>query len=246
MPTYGIIGYPLSHSFSKKYFDEKFAVEKIANAEFESYPIRFISEFPSIIEEHTSLKGLSVTIPYKEQVLQYVSDQSPEVKEIGAANCIRIRDNQLAAFNTDIIGFERSFIKNLKPGQRKALILGTGGASKAVQYVLRKLGMGYLLVSRKKNDLPGHVTYKDLSEKILADHQVIINASPVGMFPNEDACPGINYNLITPQHYLYDLVYNPQKTLFLKKGEEKGATVENGLEMLIIQAEENWRIWNEG
>lgn len=245
MPSYGTIGFPLTHSFSKQYFNEKIARERIPDSFYESYPLQSISELPALLKQHPSLKGLSVTIPYKEQVLKYVTALSNEVKEIGAANCIRIRGNELKAFNTDIIGFEKSFEKKIRPGQNKALVLGTGGASKAVQYVLKKLEIDFLVVSRKENQLPNNITYHQLSKNILEDYRIVINATPVGMSPADDTCPGIPYTFLTADHYLYDLVYKPEKTLFLQKGEEQGATIENGFEMLIIQAEENWRIWNE-
>lgn len=245
MPAYGIIGYPLTHSFSKQYFNEKIEREKITDSYYESYPLRSIAEFPELLKQHPLLKGLSVTIPYKELVLKYVTSLSNEVKEIGAANCIRISGNELIAFNTDIIGFEKSFIKKLRPAQKKALVLGTGGASKAVQYVLKKLGIDFMIVSRKENNLPNYITYEQVSKTILTDFNIIINATPVGMAPDVEACPELPYSFLTTEHYLYDLIYKPEKTLFLKKGEELGATIENGFEMLIIQAEENWRIWNE-
>lgn len=245
MPAYGTIGFPLTHSFSKQYFNEKIAREGIPDSFYESYPLRSITELPELLKQHPSLKGLSVTLPYKEQVLKYVTALSNEVKEIGAANCIRIRRDELTAFNTDIIGFERSFVKKLKPGQNKALVLGTGGASKAVQYVLKKLGIDFMIVSRKEDQLPNSISYQQLSKNILEEFRIIINATPVGMAPAEDTCPEIPYAFLTADHYLYDLVYNPAKTLFLQKGEGLGATIENGFEMLIIQAEENWRIWNE-
>ncbi|MFM6924008.1 MAG: shikimate dehydrogenase family protein [Ferruginibacter sp.] len=243
MKTYGIIGYPLTHSFSQQYFTEKIAGEGIADAVFQVFPLTTIDEFPTLLADQPALKGLAVTIPYKEKVLQYISDVSEEVKQIGAANCIRIKGDELTAFNTDIIGFEKSFIKNLKPQHTKALVLGTGGASKAVQYVLKKLGIGFLLVSR--NTAENSIRYADIAETIIQDHHIIINCTPLGMSPAEDTCPDIPYHLLTGDHYLYDLVYAPAKTLFLQKGEEHGATIENGFEMLIIQAEENWRIWNE-
>jgi len=245
MPSYGTIGFPLTHSFSKQYFNEKIAREGIPDSFYESYPLQSITELPGLLKQHPSLKGLSVTIPYKEQVLKYVTVLSGEVKEIGAANCIRIRGDELKAFNTDIIGFEKSFVKKLRPGQNKALVLGTGGASKAVQYVLKKLGIDFKIVSRKEIDQPGFITYQRLSKNILEEYRIVINATPVGMSPANNTCPEIPYDLLTADHYLYDLVYNPAKTLFLQKGEEQGATIENGFEMLIIQAEENWRIWNE-
>ena len=243
MKTYGIIGYPLTHSFSQQYFTEKIAKEGIANAFFHNFPLTNIEEFPALLSDHLSLKGLAVTIPYKEKVLKYVSNLSAEVTEIGAANCIRINGDELMAFNTDIIGFEKSFVRHLKPQHTKALILGTGGASKAVQYVLKKLGIEFLIVSR--NAAENSIPYADITEAIIQDHNIIINSTPMGMSPAENTCPDISYNLLTADHYLYDLVYAPAKTLFLQKGEKQGATIENGFEMLIIQAEINWEIWNE-
>ena len=243
MKTYGIIGFPLTHSFSQQYFTEKIAREGISDAGFQIFPLTTIEEFPTLLADQQSLKGLAVTVPYKKKVLQYISNLSEEVKQVGAANCIRIREGDLTAFNTDIIGFERSFIKNLRPQHKKALVLGTGGASKAVQYVLKKLGIEFLVVSR--SPVENLIRYADITETIIQDHSIIINSTPLGMSPSENTCPDIPYHLLTADHYLYDLVYVPAKTLFLQKGEDRGATIENGFEMLIIQAEENWRIWNE-
>ena len=244
MKKYGTIGFPLTYSFSKKYFSEKIERERIADAAYYSFPLKNIDEFPDFLKSNPELKGLAVTIPYKEKVLKYVTCLSEEVKQIGAANCIRIKDGELTAFNTDIIGFEKSFVKNLEPVHKKALVLGTGGASKAVQYVLKKLGMEFLIVSRNEQAAENCIRYIELTEAILKKYAIIINATPVGMMPAEDTFPDIPYHLLTADNYLYDLVYNPAKTLFLQKGEEKGAVIENGFEMLIIQAEENWRIWN--
>lgn len=245
MKTYGIIGFPLTHSFSQQYFTEKIESEKVAGAVFHAFPLTSIEEIPSLLVDHPSLQGLAVTIPYKEKVLHYVTHLSEEVIQIGAANCIRIKDNELTAFNTDIIGFEKSFIKNLKPKHTKALVLGIGGASKAVQYVLKKLAINFLLVSRNENAAANCIQYNELTEAVINKYNIIINTTPLGMSPAEDTCPDIPYHLLTADHYLYDLVYAPAKTLFLQKGEEQGAAIENGFEMLIIQAEENWRIWNE-
>jgi shikimate dehydrogenase len=244
MKTYGIIGFPLTHSFSQQYFTEKIAKEGIEDAVFNVFPLTTIEEFPKLLSNHQSLKGLAVTIPYKEKILKYISNLSDEVKQIGATNCIRIKGDELMAFNTDIIGFEKSFVKHLKPQHAKALVLGTGGASKAVQYVLKKLGIEFLVVSR--NAAENTIQYADITEAVIKNHNIIINSTPLGMSPAENICPDIPYHLLTADHYLYDLVYTPAKTLFLQKGEEHGATIENGFEMLIIQAEENWRIWNEG
>jgi shikimate dehydrogenase len=245
MKTYGIIGFPLTHSFSQQYFTEKIGREGIAGSVFHSFPLASIDEFPGLLSANPSLKGLAVTIPYKEQVLKYVTRQSAEVEQIGATNCIKINGDELTAYNTDITGFEKSFVKKLKPHHTKALVLGTGGASKAVQYVLNRLGVEFLVVSRNKSETEKFIQYSRISAETINEFSIIINTTPLGMSPAEDDCPDIPYSFLTPNHYLFDLVYKPLKTLFLQKGEEQGATVENGFEMLIIQAEENWRIWNE-
>jgi shikimate dehydrogenase len=244
MRQFGLIGYPLGHSFSKKYFTEKFRKEGLTDCFFESYPLASIDKFPALLESNPSLAGLSVTIPYKEQVLRYVTGLSYEVKEIGATNSIKIRGEKLIAYNTDIVGFEQSFVPRLKSHHKKALVLGTGGAAKAVQYVLRKLDIEFLLVSRSETLTAGVINYKQLDAGIIAEHTIIINCSPAGMSPNEDTYPDIPYDFLTSSHYLYDLVYKPAKTLFLQKGEKRGAAIKNGHDMLIIQAEESWRIWN--
>lgn len=244
MKLYGLIGYPLGHSFSKQYFAEKFAREGISDCFYDAFPISAIDQFPSLIKDHPNLKGLNVTIPYKEQVLQFVTHLTPEVKAIGAANCIKIEGEQLTAFNTDVVGFERSFCKLLKPHHTKALVLGTGGSSKAVQYVLQKLGIQFLLVTRSENTGAGFINYDMIDEQTMQSYPVIVNCSPSGMSPNDHTCPNLPYQFISPQHFLYDLVYKPAKTLFLQKGEERGAQIQNGYEMLILQAEASWEIWN--
>ena len=245
MNLYGLIGYPLGHSFSKQYFTEKFLKEGLRNCTFENFAISSITEFSEILQQNTTLKGMAVTIPYKQEVLNFVTESSDEVTFIGAANCIKIIGNKLIAYNTDIIGFEKSFVPLLKPNHKKALILGTGGASKAVQYVLNKLDITYLLVSRAENPREGYCSYTMLNEQLMHEYQIIINCSPVGTSPHENNCPDIPYELINSGHYLYDLVYKPAKTLFLQKGEDQLAQIKNGYEMLIIQAEANWAIWNE-
>ena len=245
MKMYGLIGFPLAHSFSKKYFTEKFEKEGITDTVFYNFPLTSIIEFPQLLKTNSTLKGLNVTIPYKEQVLKYVTILSEEVIQIGAANCIKIRDNELKTYNTDVIGFEKSFVKKLSAENSKALILGSGGSSKAVQYVLKKLGIDFLIVSRIMDNKEGLIEYKHISKEILNDFTVIINCTPLGMLPDESSFPDIPYSLLTSKHYLFDLVYNPGKTQFLKKGEVQGATIENGYEMLILQAEESWKIWNE-
>ena len=244
MNLYGLIGYPLGHSFSKQYFTEKFDRECLKDCYFEAFPISSIDQFPALIQHHAELKGLSVTIPYKEQVLDFVTELSDEVKFIGATNSIKIIGKKLIAFNTDIIGFEQSFSKVLQQPHKKALVLGTGGAAKAVQYVLRKLEIDFLVVTRNENLKAGYINYNMIDEQIMKEYLIIINCSPVGMSPNENACPDIPYRFITTNHYLYDLVYKPEKTLFLQQGEQKGATIQNGYEMLLIQAEASWKIWN--
>jgi len=244
MNVYGLIGYPLGHSFSKQYFTEKFAKEGISDAVFEAFPIPSIEELPALIKANPNLKGLAVTIPYKEQVLKYVDELTDEVKSIGATNSICIRNNKLIAYNTDIAGFRQSFEELLQPYHKKALILGTGGASKAAQYVLRQLDINYLIASRKISAATEFINYKNIDEEMMAEYNIIINCTPVGMWPNENTCPEIPYELITSNHYLYDLVYKPVETLFLQKGKNKGAIIKNGYDMLLIQAEESWRIWN--
>lgn len=245
MKLYGLIGYPLGHSFSKQYFTEKFEKEGINDCQFETFPIASIQEFPQLLVSNPLLKGLSVTIPYKEKVLQFVHELSPEVKEIGATNSIKISQGKLTAFNTDIAGFEQSFTKLLQSFHSRALVLGTGGASKAVQFVLRKLNIPYLVVSRTATNIPASITYADLDEAIMKDYTIIINCSPVGMYPNQQEAPAIPYQLLTGTHYLYDLVYKPADTQFLQRGKQMGASVQNGYEMLLLQAEESWRIWND-
>lgn len=244
MNLYGLIGYPLGHSFSKQYFNQKFEKEGLTDCFFEAYPISSIDQFPALLKENPELKGMAVTIPYKELVLQYIDEFSEEVKYIGATNSIKIKDGKLTAYNTDIIGFEQTFTKHLQPNHTKALILGSGGASKAVQYVLMKMGIEFLIVSRSDEGKPGFINYKQVGEQLSSGYNIIINCSPVGMYPNERNCPEIPYELIHAGYYLYDLVYKPAKTLFLQKGEERGAVIENGHEMLLIQAEASWKIWN--
>ena len=245
MTTYGTIGFPLTHSFSRQYFTEKIEREGITDAVYYSFPLATIEEFPGFLSNNPSLKGLSVTIPYKEQVLKYVTHLSDEVKQIGAANCIKIRGDELTAYNTDIIGFEKSFGKNLKPNHKKVLLLGTGGASKAVQYVLKKLGIDFLVVSRNQTAAENFIQYNQITEGIIKEYNIIINATPLGMSPAEHTCPDLPYSFLTNENYLFDLVYKPAKTLFLQKGEKQGAVIVNGFEMLLIQAEENWLRWNE-
>jgi shikimate dehydrogenase len=243
MRLYGLIGYPLSHSFSKKYFEEKFEKEGIKDCRFENFPIQSIDQLPALLKEHPSLKGLAVTIPHKQTVIPFLHHTQGIPAGLHACNCIRIKDGQLFGFNTDYIGFERSFSPLLQPHHTKALVLGNGGATAAVIFVLKKLGISYKIISRSIHH-DSDYTYSQLTEEIINAHTIIINTTPLGMYPNTETSPDIPYAFITSQHFLYDLVYNPATTLFLKKGVEKGATVKNGADMLALQAEENWRIWN--
>jgi len=243
MRRYGLIGYPLTHSFSKEYFAEKFQREGITDAAYDLYPLQQISELPHLIESTPGLAGLNVTIPYKQSVFEYINSRENLPTGLDACNCISISNGKAYAFNTDVIGFEKSFAIALQSHHKRALILGNGGATAAVAFVLKKLNMPFHVVSRMIHD-GSTLTYDDLNETIIRSHNVIINTTPLGMYPSVESCPPIPYQHITSQHYLFDLVYNPAKTLFLQKGEERGATIRNGLEMLIIQAEESWRIWN--
>ncbi|MFT3981866.1 MAG: shikimate dehydrogenase [Ferruginibacter sp.] len=244
MNLYGLIGYPLGHSFSKKYFSEKFEREGLGDCSFELFPIEQIDQFSQLLANHPALNGMAVTIPYKETVMPYLQQLSAEAKSIGAVNCIEFLPDGLKGHNTDVLGFEQSFAPLLSPWHNKALVLGTGGASKAVQFVLKKLGIPFLLVSRNAEGAD-RIAYDQLDAAVMKEYTIIINSSPVGMYPHVNDKPSIPYSLISSQHYLYDLVYRPEETAFLKEGKEKGATIKNGYDMLVLQAEENWKIWNE-
>lgn len=244
MKQYGLIGLPLEHSFSKKYFTKKFAKEN-TNVQYELYELENILQFKELIKNE-NLCGLNVTIPYKELIIPYLDEVDEVAAKIGAVNVIKfIRENEtlkLKGFNSDAVGFENSIKPFLKSPHKKALILGTGGASKAIEFILGKLGIEVKFVSRSvcKNKL----IYSDLDGNILSEYLLVVNATPLGTFPNIDTCPDIPYQFLTERHLLFDVVYNPAETLFMKKGKAQGATVLNGEEMLIGQAEEAWRIWN--
>ncbi len=278
MTTYGLIGYPLGHSFSRKFFTEKFEKEGI-DAQYLNFEIPSIEEFPEIIKNNPELRGLNVTIPYKQQVMQYLDEISEEAKAIGAVNVVRIERpspqpspimgretmrnagnkpdglpikgdmseglrGSLIGYNSDVIGFVESIRSLLKAHHKKALILGTGGASKAIRYGLEeKLGMETLFVSRSARE--GMITYEEVTAEVLKEYEVIVNCSPVGMYPHVDECPALPYEAMNENHLLYDLVYNPLETLFMKKGAEQGATVKNGLEMLHLQAIASWKFWEK-
>jgi shikimate dehydrogenase len=243
MKRYGLIGYPLSHSFSQQYFADKFRREGISNCVYEPFPIASIDELGNLLATHPDLKGLNVTIPYKQVVLPYLTDISHLPERLPACNCIKIEGDALTGYNTDVTGFEQSFTPLLQPHHKKALVLGSGGAAAAVTYCLRKLNIEYKIVSRT----PGNgtaLTYDEVDASVIAEYPVIINTTPLGMYPNLQSAPALPYDAITSKHYLFDLLYNPAKTVFLQRGEERGAAIKNGHEMLVIQAEESWRIWN--
>ncbi|MFN0081681.1 MAG: shikimate dehydrogenase family protein [Ferruginibacter sp.] len=244
MKLFGLIGYPLGHSFSKKYFDKKFKEENITDAEFELFAISSIDEFPNLLQENLSLKGLAVTIPYKQSVLPFINYVTVAATQVGAVNCIKFIDGHTIGHNTDVVGFEKSLAPLLQPQHTKALVLGTGGSSKAVQYVLKQLNIHFLLVSRNKSNVQNCITYNEIVDKIMREYFLIINCTPVGMKPHESGLPAIPYNLLSTKHLLYDLIYAPEKTPFLQQGERLGCTIKNGFEMLVLQAEENWKIWN--
>ncbi|MCW3126811.1 MAG: Shikimate dehydrogenase substrate binding domain protein [Bacteroidetes bacterium] len=241
MKNYGLIGFPLTHSFSVSYFAEKFAKEGITDAVYKNYPIESIEELPDLIRKE-NLSGFNITIPYKEAAIEYLDSIDPIAEAIDAVNCVKITDGKLTGYNTDVFGFRES-LKNLIGDKKpKALVLGTGGSSKAVSHALTELNIPFTFVSRRKK--AEWYTYNDLTESVLATHHLIINTTPLGMFPNTEESALIPYQYLTADHSLYDLIYNPTETQFLKKGREHNAQIKNGLEMLHIQAERNWEIWN--
>jgi Shikimate 5-dehydrogenase len=246
MKKFGLIGFPLGHSFSKKYYDAKISRERIQGVEYGLYPLSDIREFPELIRDD-HLTGLNVTIPYKIAVMDYVDRVSPEAAAVGAVNCICIsrppgRRPVLTGYNTDVYGFTESLKPLLRPTHRKALVLGAGGAAKAVIYALSDMGIAHTTVSRSPQ--PGQFGYHELNAAVLADHPLVINTTPLGTYPAVEESPDIPYQHLGPDHLLYDLVYNPAETAFLKQGRAQGASVKNGLEMLELQAERNWEIWN--
>jgi shikimate dehydrogenase len=242
LKKYGLIGYPLSHSFSKGYFTEKFKKEGIENAAYETYPLEKISDFTTLLQNNPELVGLNVTIPYKEAIIPYLDELSEEAKKIGAVNTIKIINGKKIGYNSDVVGFEKSLIQHLKHTHNKALVLGTGGAAKAVWFVLEKLNIPYLKVSRTASE--NIIAYDTISIDLVKEYPLIINTTPLGMSPKLETKPDIPYQALTKNHFLYDLVYNPQTTLFLEMGQKMGATIQNGLPMLHGQAERSWELWN--
>jgi shikimate dehydrogenase len=243
MRIFGLIGYPLGHSFSHRYFTEKFSREGITDCIYRLFPISSIDEFDRLWEDNPDLCGLNVTIPYKEKVIPYLDQTTQVVQRSGACNCIKKTANGLVGHNTDVIGFDRSLRRRLRPDHRSALILGTGGAAKAVAFVLQESGIRYRFVSRNPTDQ--QLGYDALTREVMDTHTLIVNTTPVGMYPHQDEAPEIPYEMLSGAHYLFDLVYNPEVTRFLQYGKERGAIIENGGDMLQIQAEESWTIWNE-
>lgn len=242
MKRYGLIGYPLSHSFSQRYFTEKFARESIHDAIYENYSIAEIDQLKNILKQQHELCGFNVTIPYKKEVLSFLSSSSPVVEAMGACNCVKIEKEKLIGHNTDVVGFEQSLLPYLKGHHHRALILGTGGAAAAVAYVFNQREIPFQYVSRKKSGTS--LAYEELDETLMKNHSLIINTTPLGMSPLVDECPPVPYQWINEQHHCFDLIYNPAETMFLQKAKKAGATIQNGAEMLVIQAEESWRIWN--
>ena len=246
MRTFGLIGYPLSHSFSQKYFTDKFAAEGIVD-QYLNFPIASIEEVTSLIESTPSLLGLNVTIPYKTQVIQYISELDEVAAKVKAVNCILIEGDKkkLYGYNTDVYGFLQSIKPFLESHHTRALILGKGGAALAVAYCLKQLNIDYFFVSREAVNKNNTISYREVNKQVITSSPLIINCTPLGMFPAVDSCPPIPYEHLTDKHFLYDLIYNPAETLFLQKGRSAGAIVLNGLSMLQLQADKSWEIWNK-
>lgn len=247
MKLYGLLGKTLSHSFSKKYFTEKFAALGLSDHVFELFEIPFIEDFPQLLDSKSPISGMNVTIPYKEAVMPYLNGLDISAQNVGAVNVIKfMSDGSLVGYNSDYYGFKQSLLNTLKtyamPIPSQALILGTGGAAKAVMAALADIGTSYAIVSRDKSK--GHYDYSELSEELIKSHTLIVNSSPVGTYPNVNDAPNIPYHFLGSNHLLFDLVYNPETTAFVQKGAEYGAKSKNGLEMLHLQAEKAWEIWN--
>ncbi|MFN5360517.1 MAG: shikimate dehydrogenase family protein [Bacteroidota bacterium] len=241
MRKFGLIGLPLTHSFSKQFFTEKFEKEQITDCQYENYLLEKIEDLPALLAANRDIVGLNVTIPYTREVMPFLTDVAPAVKKTGACNCIRIDGKKRVGYNTDVIGFHLSLMPHLRVQHQRALILGTGGASAAVEFVLEQIAMPYILVSR--NPGTNSIGYDQLNEDLMESHTLIVNTTPLGTFPAVETYPPIPYEYVTDQHFLYDMVYNPAETIFLQRGKEKGATVLNGMDMLIGQANASWDIW---
>ena len=247
MDKYGLIGYPVGHSFSISYFNDKFADEGI-NAKYENFEISSIDQLQEVLDTNPNLRGLNVTIPYKERVIEYLDSITPEAQAIGAVNVIRVSHEgkklKLKGYNSDVIGFTKSIEPMLDSNwHKKALILGTGGASKAINYGLKSLGLETVFVSRYQR--PGTIQYESITPEVIREYNVIVNCTPLGMYPHTEECPKLPYEAMDYHTILYDLIYNPDETLFMKRGREHGAEVKNGLEMLLLQAFASWEFWHE-
>lgn len=240
--SFGLIGKNISYSFSKTYFSSKFTSLNLPGYSYENFDIPSLEEFPSLVQRNKTLRGLNVTIPYKEEIIPYLDSLDKKAKRIGAVNTIKFTKEGLKGYNTDVYGFKKSIEPFLKESHKKALILGTGGASKAVAFVLNELGISFKYVSR--NPIGDQIGYSELNKKIISTHTLLINCTPLGTFPDTAAKPDIPYEFLTSNHLLFDLIYNPEKTAFLLSGEHKGAIICNGAEMLELQAEKAWQIWN--
>jgi shikimate dehydrogenase len=247
MRKFGLIGYPLEHSFSRQYFTEKFLREHISDCSYENYPIEDIGEFQKLMSDEPELAGLNVTIPYKSEIIRFLDTIDPEAEEIGAVNVLKFkrfgRKIKIFGFNSDVTGIKDTLQPYLTDNVRDAIVLGTGGSSRAVCHVLGKSGIKYVLISR--NTMPGNLTYSDLNSGLLDKTHLIINTTPLGMFPDIESKPEINYYLLKKGQILFDLVYNPELTSFLRMGKEMGCTIISGMKMLHSQAEKAWEIWND-
>jgi shikimate dehydrogenase len=241
---YGLVGKNISYSFSKKHFTEKFAAYHFDNCEYLNFDITSVKEFPEILSKTKGLRGLNVTIPYKEEIIPYLDSLSKNAKKIGSVNTIVInKQKELIGYNTDFYGFKKSLKPLLESHHTKALILGTGGASKGVAFALKKLNIEYDFVSRNPDEF--QISYDEIDSALFEEYSIVINTTPVGTFPNIEDCPIIDYSLLTDKHIAFDLVYNPEESMFLKKAKEQGAKTKNGYEMLVFQAEKAWKIWNK-
>lgn len=244
MKRYGLIGYPLGHSLSAEYFTRKFSREGRSDCQYKLYELQSIEEINQLLSTVPDLVGFNVTIPYKQAIIRYLDDLSDQARAIGAVNCVKREAGRLVGYNTDAEGFRYALTAFIgTESLERALVLGSGGASKAVQYVLAQLEISYDLVSR--DSALGNYTYNDLSDEVIGSHRLIINTSPVGMSPRNDDTPRLPYAFLTPSHYLFDLVYNPTETQFMARGKQQGAHICNGLDMFVRQAECAWAIWNE-
>ncbi|MDI1354578.1 MAG: shikimate dehydrogenase [bacterium] len=244
MKQFGLIGRSLSHSFSKSYFEKKFNDLQLKDHSFENFELATIEDFKPLLKNNPNLNGVSVTIPYKETIMPFLDELSMEAKEIGAVNCISFKNRKLMGHNTDVYGFSQSIKPFLDANHERALILGTGGASKAVAYALKKVGVEVYFVSSSPKKTENTFSYAEINDRILNAFKLIVNTTPLGTFPKTNECPPLPYEFLTPLHLAYDLVYNPAETLFLKKAKEQGAISVNGVSMLHLQAEKSWEIWN--